>query len=377
MNDVTCKNDVKNDSSSIFFSFLVQVDGELTLNFTKNTSTRPINYDSLSPGETIWLLNLLISYEISNFPSRRNEFQDSILLLDEPDAHLHPSFIKIFLDTITKYVNNYGVQVIMTTQNPETICLVPDVKCLFYMERDEITKKVYIKSAENKTRCMQLLTSNIIYINKAFRMIFVETSIDKIYFECINAYLIKHNFLLDIKQLIFICPSSKSLKGNITTKDSTKPFDVRKFVNIFTESYDDTTSLENFAYGIVRCRDTNEILSRNIQQLKRCGIENYILDPINIFYYIISNDLIAIQSPETEITHISEYNELATKCRQKTIHQMLYEPDGISTLQSIINLMDKLLSKNFSEREENIDVSRLFYKRRPFSFRNSLHKITQ
>jgi hypothetical protein len=325
----------------------------LVLNFKNDKTIEPTSYSFLSPGETIWLLNLLITYEISNFPSRRDEFQGSVLLLDEPDAHLHPSLVKIFFDTVTKYVNNYGVQVIMTTHNPETVYLVPDVKCLFYMERDDKTKEVCIKPAKNKTHCAQLLTSNIIYVNESFRMVFVETDNDKVYFECINSYLIKHSFLINIQQLIFVCLPVKTHKKTSIAKEA-KLFNVRELISILTESYNDKTSLENFAYGIVKCRHAQEILPQNIQQLERCGIENYILDPINVFYYIISNEMITKEIPD--ITHVLRWNELATKCRLKSIHQMLSEPDNISTLQSIIDFMDQFLSKIIGPKEDDIDV---------------------
>ena len=340
-----------------FFSFLVRDDGDdggLIFNFKKDSSTEAVRYDSLSPGESIWLLNLLISYEVSNCRSRRAEFQDSILLLDEPDANLHPSFIPIFFDTIKKYVNDYGVQVIMTTHNPETISLIPNDECLFCMERDEITKEVYIRSAGNKTRCIQLLTSNIVYINKPFRMVFVETGIDKMYFECINSYLIKHNSRLDAKQLIFVYLLGKPDKGNSITKNSSKPCNVRKLISILTESYNDTTSLENFSFGIVKRSDTDVVAMQNIQQLGRCSIENYVLDPINVLYYIVSNDAIIKEIPD--ITNVPEWDGLATKCRSKSIYLMLHEPDAVQIFQSIINLMAELLSKYLEPKENDIDV---------------------
>jgi hypothetical protein len=50
------------------------------------------------------------------------------------------------------------------------------------------------------------------------------------------------------------------------------------------------------------------------------------------------------------------WNELVTKCRLKSIHQMLSELDETSALQSIINFMDELLSKIVGPKKEDIDV---------------------
>jgi ABC-type ATPase involved in cell division len=76
----------------------------------------------LSSGEKVLLQLVLWLYtagKVGHFPK--------LLLLDEPDAHLHPSMTTQFLDVISEVlVNRYGVRVIMTTHSPSTVALAPE-----------------------------------------------------------------------------------------------------------------------------------------------------------------------------------------------------------------------------------------------------------
>jgi energy-coupling factor transporter ATP-binding protein EcfA2 len=71
----------------------------------------------LSSGEKVLLQLVLWLYTAGKgglFPK--------LLLLDEPDAHLHPSMTTQFLDVISEVlVNRHGVRVIMTTHSPSTV----------------------------------------------------------------------------------------------------------------------------------------------------------------------------------------------------------------------------------------------------------------
>ncbi len=78
-----------------------------------------------------------------------------LLLLDEPDAHLHPSLTRRFLEVIRKvFVEERGVRVIMTTHSPSTVSLVPE-ESLFEMQRDDPR----IRAASSKARAVTLLTA--------------------------------------------------------------------------------------------------------------------------------------------------------------------------------------------------------------------------
>lgn len=59
-----------------------------------------------------------------------------VLLLDEPDASLHPSMVSTLLSVVkTTFVDDYGTKVIMTTHSPTTVALAPE-ESLYVMQRD-------------------------------------------------------------------------------------------------------------------------------------------------------------------------------------------------------------------------------------------------
>lgn len=50
--------------------------------------------------------------------------RDSILLLDEPEIHLHPSWINVLASAIVALVRDIGVRVVMTTHNPQLLMAI-------------------------------------------------------------------------------------------------------------------------------------------------------------------------------------------------------------------------------------------------------------
>lgn len=52
---------------------------------------------------------------------------DSILLLDEPEIHLHPSWINILANAVVALTKDIGVKVVMTTHNPQLLMAIESV----------------------------------------------------------------------------------------------------------------------------------------------------------------------------------------------------------------------------------------------------------
>lgn len=75
-----------------------------------------VPYEGLSSGEKVIMSTVLGRYD-AQLVGRHPRF----LLLDEPDAHLHPSLTRRFLNAVQKvFVEERGVRVIMTTQSPSS-----------------------------------------------------------------------------------------------------------------------------------------------------------------------------------------------------------------------------------------------------------------
>jgi ABC-type cobalamin/Fe3+-siderophores transport system ATPase subunit len=136
-----------------------------------NFNGAEINFDDLSSGEKV-----IMSLALSLYNSNHDVEFPQVLLFDEPDAHLHPSMTKQFLDVIQNiFVNKKGVKVIMTTHSPSTVALAPD-EALFVMNK---TEPRLMRATKDGT--LGILTSgvpslSINYENR--RQVFVESKHD-------------------------------------------------------------------------------------------------------------------------------------------------------------------------------------------------------
>jgi ABC-type uncharacterized transport system ATPase component len=93
-----------------------------------------IKYRDLSDGEKV-IFHLICS----SYGGRGGiKGKTKLVLLDEFDAHLNPTMSKMFIDIVKDIlVNEFGIQVIMTTHSPSTVAYVPE-ESLFWMEEGRI-----------------------------------------------------------------------------------------------------------------------------------------------------------------------------------------------------------------------------------------------
>ncbi len=109
-------------------------------NFVKNGAKIPLK--GLSSGEqriVKLLYNAFILKEIAE-EETKNMATAPLLLLDEYDVHLHPSFIEVFMKIIKKvFVEGCKIQVMLITHNPTTLSCVPK-ESIFFMKDGEIQK---------------------------------------------------------------------------------------------------------------------------------------------------------------------------------------------------------------------------------------------
>ena len=117
-----------------------------------------------------------MSLAMAIYNSAKKNIKNKILLIDEPDAALHPQFSKFLLETIKTYiVNKAGVKVIITTHSPTTVAMA-DEESIFEMNLEEkIPHKV------SKEKALSILCEGIpslrVSIDKQ-RVVFVESSYD-------------------------------------------------------------------------------------------------------------------------------------------------------------------------------------------------------
>lgn len=99
-----------------------------------------------------------------NGKKAKSAFKNTVLFLDEPDATLHPSVAKIFIEILDKiYCNKFGIKVIMVSHNLASIASVPE-KSLFIMQKKELENKnaEFNLSQANKTDIINIVAQPVV-----------------------------------------------------------------------------------------------------------------------------------------------------------------------------------------------------------------------
>ena len=243
----------------------------------KETATgKEIQPSDLSSGEQI-----LLQLTLWLFSSGKKGVFPKLLLLDEPDAHLHPSMTVQFLDVISEVlVRKHGVRVIMTTHSPSTVALAPE-GAVFEMERGRAT----VKSVEDRAAIISVLTAGLVTVSRATRFCFVEDEDDVSFYNAILEILTDAGPSKDphsirtVPSLVFIAASVGRGVGKISGGKS--------IVEKWIEKLDNPPLTTTFL-GVID-RDVCNQPSRRIRVISRYSFENYLLDPVNVFGLLLEN----------------------------------------------------------------------------------------
>lgn len=125
----------------------------INLQFICKDITSPINYNSLSSGEKMVVAIVMWIHQ--------NNYKTKLWLLDEIDSHLHPSLSKMLIDILKEtVVEEYGIQVIMTTHKSSTIAYC-DGDDIFVMQKElpKIQK-------QSKNEAINILSDGLFVINE-------------------------------------------------------------------------------------------------------------------------------------------------------------------------------------------------------------------
>lgn len=240
------------------------VDLPYNLKLVDRSTGVDISVNDLSSGEKV-----LMSLALAIYNTHEGGTKPEVLLLDEPDAPLHPEFSKLLIDTLVDtLVGRANVKVVMTTHSPATVAMAPN-NSVYEVQRD--TKLPVMVS---NSRAVENLTKGIGFLRVSYesrRQVFVESKYDVLYFEKIfDALNRMHCYEY---QPIFMEPHSGS--SNCT--------DVINIVQRLRDAGND------LVVGIVDYDGTNEP-AKSLLVLgheRRYAIENYILDPLYIVLALV------------------------------------------------------------------------------------------
>lgn len=226
-----------------------------------------IDVNDLSTGEKV-----LMSLALAIYNTTEHNHKPQILLLDEPDAPLYPEYSQVLLSAIYEsIVQQAKVKVIITTHNPTTVALAPE-ESLFKMER-QLGKPVKV----TKKEALNILTKdldNIRISTDSRRQVFVENENDAEYYERII------RLLPDFKvKFQFLSPH---------TRNGCNCDDVKRIVNILREYGNDSV------YGMIDFDNTNsnDKFVYVIGEQRRYAIDNYVFDPIYVFFLLIREGIV-------------------------------------------------------------------------------------
>ena len=264
---------------------IVYVDGKYVLG-----EQLKVKIEMLSPGEHIILLLLLWEYIFDKY----EVYGKTVLLFDEPDSPLHPSAVRSVLDTM-KRLSEKGVQIIMTTHNSTTASFV-DRDNLFLLYRDGKDDTLKIRKGQTNNEVNSFLTTNLVSVALPTKSVFVREDSDVQFYQMIGKHLNTTAF--------YKCPFGFQLNFQTLSKSQ---FIKPDFHN--TLSYDLLNkplqqNKEDLISTIRALGVSNKFFSlvdnggdlqsksaphvRNLLYLKRDARENYVLDPVNVYFYLKS-----------------------------------------------------------------------------------------
>ncbi len=246
----------------------------------KNKDTgEPINFTDISSGEKV-----LVSLVFWLFNSNDQGVFPKILLLDEPDAHLHPSMTKQFIFVVKNVLcDKYDVQVIMTTHSPSTVSIAPE-ESLFLMKKEGDRVEKAIKDSALGILTAGVPSFSVNYENR--RQVFVESPNDVSFYEKLYGKLQK--YLIPEISLTFI--SSGESK---TDKNGQKVANCGQVINICETL---RRAGNKFIWGIIDWDTENEPnkypFIKVLGNGSRYAIESYLFDPILVAAIVLREKLI-------------------------------------------------------------------------------------
>ena len=229
----------------------------------------------LSSGEKMLLVLVLWLYN-----SQHHGRFPKLLLLDEPDANLHPSMTRQFLNVVKEVlVAKYGVRVLMTTHSPSTVALAPEGS-VFEMSR----VPPRIQKSRSVAETVGLLTAGLVVVSPGSRFVLVEDELDVDFYETVRQLLSDFGPSRDPRairpapSLIFV-PASRGKKSDKVGGGSSV---VAGWVAKF-----DVPPLSEVIRGVID-RDLSNSATSRIEVIGRHSVENYLLDPLVVFCLLSS-----------------------------------------------------------------------------------------
>lgn len=283
----------------------------LALNEPKNELS--VDFSSLSSGEKV-----LISLAFWLYTFSKHGVLPRLVLLDEPDAHLHPSMTKVFVDVIRDVlVSKHNCRVIMTTHRPDTIVFSPK-DAIFEIKRSGEGPQL-----STRMHAVGRISNDLLMAMPSARLVMVEDEIDEKFYQTVLSKMIELGKLSGSVLAVFLRMSSG--------KGPRKQPGGKSLVKARVQRLQDEGILN--VSGIID-RDQGEEGSEAVHVIARYCIENYIYDPIQVFAALLS----VRKEPNIVLAHpLARGNE--HKLRELPAHD----------LQNIVNIITESIKSRLTD----------------------------
>jgi predicted ATPase len=233
-----------------------------------------IQSNDLSTGERTLMSLALAIYNTTNDLNKID-----LLILDEPDAPLHPSMSKLMLDILSEDIcEGHKIPVLLSTHSPTTIA------CTRPQSLYKISKTNKIPEPCSLDDSLSILAYEIPHLKLSVdsrRQVFVEHGYDVLYYEKLFHIIAKHISIDRSPQ--FLPPHSRN-GANCS--------DVIEIVNNLRSKGNTNV------YGLIdydgKNRNSETIIVLGNE--KRYAIENYVFEPHLLALYLIKKGFITIDS---------------------------------------------------------------------------------
>ncbi len=284
-----------------------------------------IQFSALSSGEQMIVTLILWSFNEKLGQLKR------LLILDEPDAHLHPEMAKMFKEIVSEtLVEKFGIQVIMTTHSPTTLCWM-DEECIFLMDPEDGL------SSASKSKALSKLTAGLVCVHPAFKIVLVEDKADEKFHTALYLQLAYHGRLSKDPLLTFRSVAAPDDQGGGKTV-------VEKACKQWSQ-FSKETDLDQVLFGLVdKDNDDNSSLPDSVFCLPRYCHENFFADPILIFVLLMEERANEYKIKEIANSHGYELGDTLKVKRRSDLNFQGIADDVISHLVDQLNLTPSLMT---------------------------------
>lgn len=217
-----------------------------------------IDLKDLSSGEKV-MMSLLFSFFNASYKSGKLQFP-KILLMDEPDAHLHPEMSDLLIKLLyNDFSKKYGIKILITTHSPSTVALAPEGS-IFELKNGQNSSLKRVP----KDNALEILTEKLPKLSidyRSHRQVFVESPTDLNYYQDVfNLLNEEHSFT---HPLYFIslgygqgsCDDVKKLVEDLRTAGNNSCFGIVDYDEgnkeeeyVYVHGPEELWSIENYLY---------------------------------------------------------------------------------------------------------------------------------